>query len=158
MRRSAALAIAALAALGGCLTGEEEFVDGRLLDLCNEGYWICNTPAGCVLDHEHYVEGVFPGVRRVVVATEQADEDVRVRLYFSRMRAPGTELLVQLYESDCTLDPERSRAHLLDVDVFDEAGDDRTLMFDLTARQPGEHLLEIYSDASADYLLTADVR
>ena len=69
------------------------------------------------------------------------------------MQSPGSELLVQLYEADCTLNTRVNRAILTDVDVFEEAGDDRKLVFDFTAEQEGEHLIEIYSDTSADYLL-----
>jgi hypothetical protein len=141
---------------GSCKSGEEAFIGDRLLSLCNEAYWICDVPAGCVLDEKHYVEGVFPGVRRVVVVTKKQDQDVQVRLYLDVMESPGTELLVQLYEPDCTLNPDLGQAHLVDVDLFEKAGDDRTLLFDLTALQQGEHLLEIYSDANMDYLLVID--
>jgi hypothetical protein len=139
-----------------CKSAEDAFIGDRLLSLCNEAYWICDVPAGCVLDEKHYVEGVFPGVRRVVVVTEKEDVDVQVRLFLSKMDAPGTELLVQLYEPDCTVNPDLGQAHLLDVDLFDKAGDDRTLLFDLNVVQIGEHLLEIYSDASMEYLLVID--
>lgn len=148
----------AVLCLTSCKSPEDAFVGDRLLSLCDEAYWICDVPAGCVLEEDEYVEGVFPGVRRVVVVTEQEDVDLQVRLFFRKMEAPGTELLLQLYEPDCTVNPDLGQAHLVDVDLFKEAGDDRTLAFDLTALQIGEHLLEIYSDSSVEYLLLVDVK
>ena len=74
-------------------------------------------------------------------------------MFFTDMQSPGSELLAQLYEADCTLDTRTNRVLLTDMDVFEEAGDDRKLVFDFTAEQEGEHLIEIYSDTSAKYLL-----
>jgi hypothetical protein len=145
-----------VSSLCSCKSAEEAFIDDRMLSLCDEAYWICDVAAGCVLEGDEYIEGIFPGVRRVVVDTEEEDVDIRVRLFFSKMEAPGTELLVQLYEPDCTINPDLGQVDLVDVDLFDEAGDDRILTFDLAAQQIGEHLLEIYSDSSVEYLLIAD--
>jgi hypothetical protein len=43
-----------------------------------------------------------------------------------------------------------------DVDVFEEAGDDYVIIFDLPAETPGDHLVELYSDCASDYLLIAE--
>ncbi|MBW2256295.1 MAG: hypothetical protein JRI25_17095, partial [Deltaproteobacteria bacterium] len=59
-------------------------------------------------------------------------------------------------EPDCSLDTDFARVHLEDVDLFEEAGQDRTLLFELEAADAGEHMLEIFSDASAVYLLIAE--
>jgi hypothetical protein len=152
------VALAGAIAVSSCKSPEDAFIGDRLLSLCDEAYWICDVPAGCVLSEDEYVEGVFPGVRRVVVVTEKEDVDLQVRLFFRKMEAPGTELLVQLYEPDCTIIPDLGQAQLVDVDLFEKAGDDRILAFDLTALQIGEHLLEIYSDSSVEYLLIVDVK
>ncbi|MCP4606126.1 MAG: hypothetical protein GY847_37375 [Proteobacteria bacterium] len=139
-----------------CQTAEDAFIGNRLLTLCGDAYWICNVPSGCVLDDDHYSKKVFPDTHRVVIATEEPELEIRVRLFLSKMESPGTELLVQLYEPDCTQDINLARAHLTDIDLFEEAGDDRMLIFDLMAMQEGEHLLEIYSDASAEFLLIVE--
>lgn len=143
--------------LPACLTGEQSFVGRRIQDLCDTAYYICSVPAGCVLDQEHYVEGAFPGVRRVAIETDEPNTPVQVRIYFSVMLSPGSELLAQMYEADCSLETLTHRALVTDVDVFEEAGDDRLLVFDFVAEQEGEHLVELYSDASADYLLVVNV-
>lgn len=65
----------------------------------------------------------------------------------------GTELLAQAYEPECV---DVYQVFFQDVDVFEEAGDDNTIAVELDAQPPGEHLIEIYSDCAADFLLTAD--
>jgi hypothetical protein len=142
--------------LASCETAEEEFIGRRILAMCDDAYYICNRPTGCVLDNKHYVEGLFPGERRVVISTEESDVDLRVRLFLKTMRSPGTEIWIQLYEPDCSMDTHFGREHLVDVDLFKEAGDDRMLIFELKASEEGEHLLEIYSDASTEYLLVVE--
>ena len=141
-----------------CQSGEEAFIDDRLLDPCGEAYHICNLPAGCVLDRNHYVEGAFPGTRRLVVRTEERDVRLVVRLYISTMEAPGTEIIVRAYEPDCLVDIYNAMVHGVDVDIFDEAGDDRILEYQLDVADKGEHLIEIFSDASAEYLLIVTQR
>ena len=145
--------LAAAAFFCACETAKEAFVGDRLLDVCDEAYWICNYPTGCVIDQDHYVEGVFPGVERLVVETEEPETELKVRMFLSEMKSPGTELLVQVYEADCTLNEDLAQAHLIDIDLFEEAGDDRMLSFDFKVLEPGEHLVELYSDSSAGYLL-----
>ena len=143
--------------LTSCVTGTSTFVGDRLPHLCSESYSTCGVSAGCALDDGHYVEGTFPGARRVVVFSEQPDTAFRVRLYLETTQAPGTELLVQLYEPDCTLDTVGARTHYEDIDLIAEAGPDRTILLDdMIVAQRGEHLLEIYSDMSAAYLLIVD--
>ena len=122
--------------------GADTFVGQRLPVLCAENYATCSVTAGCALDAQHYVEGTFPGARRVVVFSEEEDTEFRVRLYLETADAPGTELVVQMYEPDCTLNTSDARVHLEDVDIIQEAGQDRTLVFeDLVVEQPGEQLL-----------------
>ncbi len=148
----------AFAVLVSCQTAQEEFIGDRLLEICNDSYMLCNFPTGCVLNGNHYVKGSFPGVRRVVVESDERDAEFSVRLFLKNMKGSGTEMLVQLYEPDCTVNTVEGRLHLEDVDIFDEAGDDHTLMFELGVEGEGEHVLEIYSDASTEYLLIAELK
>lgn len=133
------------------------FVGTRLPDLCTDAYFLCGLTAGCRLDADHYVLGEFPGARRVVVVSDAQDTHWRVRLFLTTTGSPGTELLIQLHEPDCTTDATAGRVHLIDVDLIEEAGLDRTLVFeDLYLSQRGEHLLEVFSDAHAEYLLVVE--
>ena len=150
------IAPAAVIFLTSCQTAEEAFVQDRLQEICDDTYWQCGLPTGCVLDRNHYADGAFPGVRRVVVETEENDMDVQVRIFIGDALGGGTEMLVQLYEADCTLDRNLGKAQLVDVDLIDEAGDDRVLTFNLHVMQEGEHVLEVYSDMTAEILLIAE--
>ncbi|MBN2718849.1 MAG: hypothetical protein JXX14_23590 [Deltaproteobacteria bacterium] len=150
------IALVLLPVLVSCQTAEEAFVQDRLHAVCDEAYWQCGLPTGCILDSNHYADGAFPGIRRVVVTTEENDMDVQVRVFIGDALGGGTEMLVQLYETDCTLDRELGKERLVDVDLIEEAGDDRVLIFNLHVMQAGEHVLELYSDMTAEILLIAD--
>ncbi len=157
-RISALFCLLATVLFAACETGEEAFVDDRLQMPCQQTYYICNFPAECVIDKNHYVKGVFPGEQRLVVKTEERDVKLDIKLYISSMEAPGTEIIVQAWEPDCTLNIYKARDHQVDIDLFEEAGDDRILGFSLEVADKGEHLLEIYADASAEYLLLVEQR
>ncbi len=151
-----AVATALAALLGGaCVSSEDAFVDGRLERLCGQAIPACGVQASCVLDERGYVEGAFPGGLRLLVQTDGEAASLRVRIYMTTMSFPGTELLVQANTPDCA---ELDEVHLVDEDdIFAVAGDDR--IFDWTLELPGrgDHLLELFSDMSGDYLLTVDI-
>ena len=142
--------------LTGCLSAPDRFVDGRSALLCDQAFPSCGRTAGCRLDDAHYLSGRFPGARRLLIDTPDDDAEVRLRLFFTEMEAPGTELLAQLYDPDCVVGPAEGQHHIADSDLFVEIGDDRALEIDLTGGVAGEQLLELYSDASVHYLLTVD--
>jgi hypothetical protein len=134
----------------GCITAENAFLAGRLPLLCDQSYYTCNVTAGCRLDDDHYVKDSFPGTQRVILSTTTAQSSWQVRIFLTDLRAPGSELLIQLYEPTCTLDVNDARVYY-EGDLFEEAGNDRMLVYDLTVFGVGEHLLEIYSDATTGY-------
>ena len=136
-----------------CQTEAEAFVDDRLMSICDEAYQICNLPAGCVLDRNHYIEGAFPGSRRFVVVTESRDVKIVVRIFFESQIAPGTQMLVRAYEPNCSVNTTKAEMILENVDLFKRAGDDKMLDFELEVADVGEHLVEVSSDASAEYLI-----
>lgn len=152
--RSRFLLLALTLGTGGCLSPEASFVGRRIPTLCEQPYWICNVTAGCELTEDTYLESAFPGTRRVVVTSRVPETTLRLRMFLTDMEASGTELLVQVYEPACTMDTTASRVWMEDVDLFAEAGEDRTVDFDLVLGTPGEHLLEVYSDATTSLLMT----
>jgi len=102
------------------------------------------------------VSGTFPGARRVVVNHPEPGP-FRVMLYLTETTSPGTELSLRLHEPDCSFDRDQAGVSWSDVDLIEEAGLDRTIIFDdLVVDEPGEHLLEIYSDAVVSYLMAAE--
>jgi hypothetical protein len=153
-RSATELALAAVLA-PGCITAENAFLGGRLPILCDQSYYTCNVTAGCALDGDHYISDSFPGTRRVIVTSADANSEWQVRMFLTDLRAPGSELLIQMYEPTCTLDVNEARVYF-EGDLFAEAGNDRTLVYDLHVFGIGEHLLEIYSDASTGYDLIVE--
>ena len=139
-----------------CQSAEDTFANNRINLMCDQAYAICDVTAGCLLDEDHYIEGVFPGTHRLVIETEEDVTPVRLLLFLSEMEAPGTELLVQVYQPNCAMDSATGREHLENVDIFDVAGNDRTIIIELDAIGKGEHLVELFSDARARYMLAVE--
>lgn len=140
-----------LSLAAGCTTAEGTFTAGRLEDLCVADLLVCDTTASCVTDESDFVRLGFPGHHRVVWQTTRPRSRVRVRLFFSTMRDPGTELQVVVNTPDCG---DADSEVLLDQDVFELAGDRRVLEFDLDANDSGDHLVEVFSDMTADVVMT----
>jgi len=137
-----------------CVDAEGQFTDGRLEDLCNGVVPVCNVRASCVLSPSRFLRSSFPGGQQVVVRSEDPDKKLIVRIFFTKMIYPGTELVVQAHSPDCAgLDTEQ----IVDVDIFELAGDDVTLEFELDIPEVGDHLLEVFGDLSAGYLMTVDI-
>jgi len=156
MNRSLAIAIvlALAVACSGCVSDDDLFSSGRIENLCNESIPACDVQAACVLDNETFYAGSFPGGQRVIVRSQTAHPHFVVRFLLQEMLFPGTEMLVEAYTPDCgAFDKE----HPQDVDLFRRAGDDRILEYDLEPTGRGDHLVEIFSDMSADYQMTITV-
>jgi hypothetical protein len=138
----------------GCLSDVEIFTQGRLEKVCNGVVPVCQVQAGCVLDGEEFVRGEFPGDQRLLIRSEKIDQVLVARILMTEMVYPGTELLIQAFDPGCA---DLSEEHLVDVDLFEFAGDDRIFEFHLDLPESGDHLVEVFSDMSAAYLLTFTV-
>ncbi len=152
--RSSFFSLVLMLASSGCFTDVSVFTAGRTEDTCNGAIPMCRQYAGCAIDRESYVKGQFPGDLRISAFAEVPHSTLIVRILFTDMVWPGTELLVLAYSPGCG---DVRGEHLVDVDFFDLAGRDRILQFDIPLESPGDHLVEIFSDMAASYLLTADV-
>jgi len=138
--------------LSGCLAGPEElFTQGRAVNACNATVPVCSTTAGCVLDATNYTSGSFAqgGTRRFIVRTTSA-ANIEVGVFFVTEGTPGTDTEVGWYEVACSA---RANADSGGADVFAEAGPDRIWKRTQRVDTVGDHLVEVFSDAQADYLL-----
>jgi hypothetical protein len=142
------------ASLGACVSAEDNFVGARLERLCSQAIPVCDVRASCLLDDKSYVARSFPGGLRLVVGSDRDEATIEVRLYLVTQEAPGTELSVQVHDPACG---EYDEERVVDVDPFVAAGDDRVFTWELDLPGRGDHLVEIFSDMTADYLLTVDV-
>lgn len=154
MRLIALTAALSAIALAACQTPEDEFTAGRLETPCDGTLPICAVRAGCVLDYGNFVRGAFPGAVRVVVRAERDRAILRLRLLLDDQLYPGTELLIQAHGIGCGA-VEQIRE--VDIDLFARAGEDQTLEYTLPLPGRGDHLLELFSDMSARWVLAVDV-
>jgi len=145
--------LAALLLSGCAQSASDAFVSDRTLDICLDVLPACGGSVGCVLDEDEYVEGRFPSTRRFLVATAGA-ADITVSILFTSRGSAGADTRVFWYEPNCA---DRDEWASQGVDIFREAGDDRVLARTGHVTQFGEHLVEVRSDAFADYLVKVDV-
>lgn len=144
-----------LMVLSGCVSREDSFTSGRIERLCEASLPICNTRVTCTVDEESYLTGVFPGAERALIYTPHPKTTVTLNLLFDEQIFPGGELLVRAHQIGCV---EVKEERLVDVDVFERAGDDRIISFTFELEGRGDHLIEWFSDATASYVLTVDYK
>jgi hypothetical protein len=134
----------------GCGAGAlGNFTDGLTLNRCDETHAVCARTAGCVLGEGGYLEGRFPGSRQMIVPTP-ADAVIHVDVFFVDQTAAGTDTRIRWHEPGC-FDTYTWRSE--GRDLFLLAGRGRRLTQSQQVREPGDHLVEIDSDAIAEYLL-----
>jgi hypothetical protein len=139
-----------LLVLSGCaLSAEDAFTEDRSLDTCTGVLPACGGSAGCVLDEGEYLEGRFPSTRRFLVGTEGA-ADIVVSILFASRGSAGVDTRILWYEPNCV---DREEWASGGIDIFREAGEDRVIERAGQVTQFGEHLIEVRSDAFADYLI-----
>jgi len=145
------LLLVVLGALG--CTAEDVFIGDRSHDPCDGSWPVCTYRAGCNLNEREYLQGAFPGSRRFIVETA-GEATIRVTLYFRNEISPGADTEIHWYEPGCF---ERYSYTSEGADLFREAGASGLLEKERTVYRPGDHLVEVFSDAVVDYLLRIDV-
>ena len=148
------VAIPFVLAVVGCGTGpESNFTLGLELDRCDSTFAECGTSAGCILTEEEYLEGSFPGTREFIVpAIEEAV--ITVDIFFRTQVATGVDTEILWNEPGC-FDQYQFRSN--GRDIFFDAGNDRILSVSQQVFLSGDHLVQVFSDAVADYLLRVRV-
>ncbi len=136
-----------------CCTAEDVFIGDRVYDPCDGNWPVCSYRAGCNLNEREYLAGTFPGSRRFIVETE-AEATIRVTIFYKEEISPGSDTEIHWYEPGCF---ERYSYTSEGADLFREAGNTGLLEKERTVYRPGDHLVEVFSDAVASYLLRIDV-
>lgn len=155
MSRWVRLGSGALAfALSGCGAGAlGNFTDGRDLERCDDTFPVCQTTAGCLLGEGRYIEGQFPGQRQVIVPAP-AESVIHVDIFFQDQTAAGVDTEIRWHEPGC-FDTYRWRSE--GRDLFLLAGRSRLFTQSQQVVEGGDHLVEVFSDAIADYFLAVRV-
>jgi hypothetical protein len=145
----ALLAVVSLLGLSAC-HNESFFTLGLDRTVCEDSIpTACGSTARCVLDTTHYLDGKFPGSRRFIVRT-MGEADLKFEIYLYERHAPGTTLRVEFSEPSCS---EKSTWDSAGTDIFQTAGGDGVLTIPAHAVRPGDHLVELTSDAYCSYVL-----
>ena len=141
--------------LGGCNFGSEAaFIDGRSLDRCNQSIPVCATTAGCrLVEEDQYLEGRFPGFRQMIVPTA-AEAVITVEIYWRTQLSPGADTEILWYEPACV---DAYRYESAGLDIF-AASKDGVLIEQKRVFRGGDHLVEVRSDATGEYVMRTTVQ
>ncbi len=144
-----------LALASACQFGSEAtFIGRRALDTCDLELPVCNTTAGCKLtEEEGYLEGQFPGQRSIIVPTA-GEATIRVSILWRSRLGPGADTELVWHEPACV---DAYRYESQGIDVFADSNEQGIFVQQQKVFREGEHLVEIRSDATAEYLLRTDV-
>jgi hypothetical protein len=139
--------LASLCLLFACGDAQSNFIGSRLLDACNGNWPVCTLEAGCVVGNGQYVTGVFPGTLRMVTQI-QAPTTVEIDIFLTTEGAVGTTTTLTWFETGCGSDYTDAVAGKDLFAQFDASG-----VFTASEQlvEPGDHLIEVDSDATADY-------
>lgn len=151
--------LAACLGLGSaCQSPSVIFTNGRLENRCQTPVAACGIQARCVLGDDEYLRGTFPGGVRFLVRNAQTESEgarITLRVLFDNATSGGTEFFAQVNEVGCS---DFTEEQVLEENVLDLAGDDLVLEYDFEVEQRGDHLIEVFSDATANYFLAVIVR
>lgn len=140
--------------VSGCGFGAEgNFTAGLSRDRCDGTFPVCQTTAGCTMGVGKYVEGSFPGARQFIVPAPE-ESIITLRVFFRSQIATGIDTEILWHEPGC-FDTYQYLSE--GADIFLEAGDD--LIFEQSKQVflSGDHLVEVISDAVAEYIIAVEV-
>ena len=137
----------------GCGGKREAFLGTRVLDECSQQWPVCDKIAGCLLGDSNYIEGRFPGTRRVGI---QVFEPSTVRLSFQLedVGAAGEETALNFFEDRCRARTRITVSGRSFVGENDTAG---LVKREAELSGVGDHLIELSSDVRAKYIMKVDV-
>ncbi len=154
MSRKESLLPATLCLFLGCGFGAEgNFTAGLSEDRCEDTFPICQTTAGCTMGTGRYVSGSFPGAREFIVPAP-AEATIKLSIFFKSQMATGANTDIRFHEPGCF----DTYQFLSDGrDIFLQAGNDRVFETTQQIFLDGDHLVEVFSDAVAEYILKIEV-
>ncbi len=143
-----------LSGTNACGISEGDFIRGAEHDPCMDGVPVCNTTAGCIINEAIYIEGDFPRDLVKFIVTTPADTGIEVKIFFKSMKHPGGDTEIRWYEPGCA---DYYVYESMGVDIFEKAGSDRVFRQERKVRMAGDHLIEIYSDATTHYFIRVEL-
>ena len=127
--------------------------------ICDGVFPVCKGKfAGCAFDQDHYLQGTFPGSRKFLVETTHGDWVIKILIFLENRLSPGTETEIGWFEPGCT---EEYRYQLsknkIAGDLFEQAGRKQVFEVERAVVEAGDHLVEVYSDATCRYDLRVEI-
>jgi len=147
------LFVAAGLLLAGCPDPAAQFINGHLLEPCNGAWPVCTEIAGCSIDQEYYLQGQFPGTRRFMIRTT-GQAQIAVDIFLLTEGAIGLATRIDWWEAGCG---SKSSAVTAGQDFFKESEVEGQFRRVESVYQPGDHLIEVDSDATAEYYLKVEI-
>jgi hypothetical protein len=155
VKASAALAaLAAVALAAGCGGSKEAFIGSRSRDACNQTWPVCDRVVGCIMGGQTYLTGRFPSRGSFMIHLSEASA-VKVGIFIDGVAGTGTDdSYIHWWEDGCSRRIRESATAVGFVGEMDKSG-----VFERTADLVGigDHLIEFFSDAQAEYYVKVDV-
>jgi hypothetical protein len=147
--------VAVVVGSAGCGIGSEAaFIGTAALSDCDDELPACNTTAGCkMVEEDNYLEGKFPGQRSFLVPTE-GEAVIRVKLYWRTRLGPGADTEIIWFEPACV---DEFNYESQGADIFRDTNSEGIFVQEQRVFRAGEHLVQVRSDAVAEYLLRTEV-
>ena len=147
--------VAALAALGlfACTSDRSAFIGSRVLDSCNQNWQVCETTVGCILGPESYAAGSLPQSFGFIVQLGEPST-VRLHVFLDNATAAGTNTGLIFNAVGCG---SSIPFNLTGDDFLKESQTQGEVVREALLTDIGDHLIQVESDARADYLVKVDV-
>jgi hypothetical protein len=139
--------------LAACSNAKGEFVNGRILQTCNQEWPACNVVAGCLLGNLSYTQGQFPGDSRVIVNLDQAST-VTLEFYLDQVESVGNAMQMTWFEGGCR---ERIDVNLTGQEFVQEGEQLGVITRQNQLEDVGDHLIEFSSDSQLEYFFKVTV-
>lgn len=145
----------ALVALSACdPNSSRAFQSGRSQNPCTSTIPACaETAADCELDEAQYIEQRFPGNVAFLVQA-RAEDEIKVELFVQDVLDVGQQTIIYWNEPGC------SDFYAWDSQGRDFVAESRdTNVYSETRRvhEPGQHLIEVFSDLNGVLLIGIDI-
>ncbi len=145
----------ALIAVAACdPNSSRAFQSGRSQNPCTATIPACaETSANCELDEAQYIEQRFPGNVAFLVQA-RAEDEIKVELFVQNVLDVGQQTIIYWNEPGC------SDFYAWDSQGRDFVAESRdTNVYSETRRvhEPGQHLIEVFSDLNGVLLIGIDI-
>jgi hypothetical protein len=130
------------------------FTSGRSQNPCTETIPACaETSADCTIDDSQYIEQRFPGDISFLVQC-RAEDEIKVELFIKDVVDVGQQTIIYWNEPGCS---DYYQWDSAGRDFVSESRDTNVFSQIKQMHEPGEHLIEVFSDLNGTLLIGVTV-